>query len=408
MIPTNTEKTRSMIIDSQAPLFLSGEAVNTKVYLHQRTPNEGLTTRDNCDGYQAAYPIPYEMLQSFGKPSHNNDGNEISYKAPFHLLQQVGCYANRLIPKPQRHGKLMPKCTTCMMVGYVHNWTTLWRIWDPAFREVWSQSDVIFDKERNTHSSCLHGDETDIFEVPEETEYFEEIETGGDGLLHYHAGTSRTGAGHWSGDYDCTDNDTDHNMSNADNHRSLPASTGVRSGPPDEEDASPVSKETIDYNRHLHHKKHRAHRMVAMTMQSCQPSPRTNRITRSQVNLSANEVIILPMAHALTLINSDPFTYAEAIDSPQWNQWERGMEEECTSILLNSTFTTINFREVMQLRIKPIGSRWVYKKKHNPNRTIPYKLRLSIERYKQTDFGETYAPVGKLTTFWYLISLVGK
>jgi len=84
------------------------------------------------------------------------------------------------------------------------------------------------------------------------------------------------------------------------------------------------------------------------------------------------------------------------------------MEEECTSILLNKTFPTINFREARQLLVKPIGSNWVYKTKHNPDRTIRYKACLVIEGYKQTDIGETYAPVGKLTTFRYLISLVRK
>jgi hypothetical protein len=208
MIQTITEKARSMMIDSQAPLGFWGEAVNTAVYLHQRTPNEGLTKRDDRDGYQAPYPTPYEMLQAFGKPSHNNDGNEISYKAPLHHLRRFGCYASRLIPEPQRHGKFSPRSKPCMMVGYVHDSTTLWRIWDPAFQVVRSQSNVIFDEERNTHASCLPGDHTDIFELPEETEYIEEIdsgdgflqakdyETGGNGLLHDHAGTSRTGEGH--------------------------------------------------------------------------------------------------------------------------------------------------------------------------------------------------------------------
>ena len=72
------------------------------------------------------------------------------------------------------------------------------------------------------------------------------------------------------------------------------------------------------------------------------------------------------------------------------------------------TFTTVNSREARQLRVKPIGSKWVYKTKHNPDSTIQYKARLGITGCKQTDFGETYAPVGKLTTFQYLISQVGK
>ena len=84
------------------------------------------------------------------------------------------------------------------------------------------------------------------------------------------------------------------------------------------------------------------------------------------------------------------------------------MEEECTSTVLNNTFTTIDSREARQLRVKLIRSKWVYKTKHNPKGTIRYKSRLVVKGYEQTDFGETYAPVGKLTTFRYLISLVGK
>jgi len=190
MIQTITEKARCMMIDCEAPFVFWGEAVNTAVYLHQRTPNEGLTKTDDHAGYQAPYPTPQELFQAVGKPSHNTDDNEISYKVPFHQLRRFGCYARQLIPEPQRHGTFSPRFKPCIMVGYVHDLNTLWRIWDPAFRVVRSQSDVIFDAERNAHSACLHGVQTDICELPEETEYVEEIETGGDGPLHDHAGTS--------------------------------------------------------------------------------------------------------------------------------------------------------------------------------------------------------------------------
>jgi len=84
------------------------------------------------------------------------------------------------------------------------------------------------------------------------------------------------------------------------------------------------------------------------------------------------------------------------------------MEEESTLILLNSTFSALNSWEAQQLHVKPIGSMWVYKTKNNPDRSTRYKARLFIKVYQQTDFGETYAPVGKLSTFQYLISLIGK
>jgi len=276
------------------------------------------------------------MVQAFGKPFRDNDGNEISYKALLHHLPRFGCYTSQLIPKPQRHGKFGPSSKQFIMVGYVHDSTTLWLIWDLAFHIVGSQSNVILKEERNTHTSYLPRDHTYIFELPEETEYIEEIdsgdgllqaydnetgtqdnETGGDGLLHDHAGNSRTGEGHRSGDHDCADNDTVHNLPDADNRRTLPASLGVRSSHPDKEDAPLLSRETVIHNRHLHRKNDKARQTPAMTKQSCQPPPCTNRITRNHVQFSVNALIIMAKALTPTSINSDPFTYAESMDSPQ-------------------------------------------------------------------------------------------
>ena len=76
----------------------------------------------------------------------------------------------------------------------------------------------------------------------------------------------------------------------------------------------------------------------------------------------------------------DPFSYAGAVESPQREHWKRAMEEESTSILLNNTFSAVNSREA----------------------------RLVLKGYEQTDFSETYAPVGKQTTFRYLVSLIGR
>ena len=59
------------------------------------------------------------------------------------------------------------------------------------------------------------------------------------------------------------------------------------------------------------------------------------------------------------------------------------------------------------IRIWP-DTKWVYKTKHNPDGSIRYKAWLVIKGYEQTDFGETYAPVGKLTRFRYLISLIAR
>jgi len=75
------------------------------------------------------------------------------------------------------------------------------------------------------------------------------------------------------------------------------------------------------------------------------------------------------------------------------------MEEESTLILLNNTYSALNSREARQLQVMSIGCKWVYKTKHNPDESTQYKAQLVIKGYEQTDFGETYAPVGKPTTF---------
>ena len=102
MVATITEKARAMLIDSQAPVHFLGEAVLTAVYLHRRTPNSGLTNRDDRDGYKAPYETPYEMLQSNGKPAVYKEGNTISYQAPIHHLRRFGCFVGGLIPEAQR------------------------------------------------------------------------------------------------------------------------------------------------------------------------------------------------------------------------------------------------------------------------------------------------------------------
>jgi hypothetical protein len=121
MIQTITEKVQAMMVDSQAAIQFWGEAVNTTVYLHQRSPNEGLNRNDHS-GYKAPYKMPYEMLQGFGKPTHDAEGNEILYQPSLHNVCRFGCYAGQFIPKDQcRQGRFDPRSKPYMMSGYTHD-----------------------------------------------------------------------------------------------------------------------------------------------------------------------------------------------------------------------------------------------------------------------------------------------
>jgi len=217
----------------------------------------------------------------------------------------------------------------------------------------------MFEKQRNTHTLCLHGDETDFFWLPEELDYIDEIYSGdgllqvhniepdGDRLLHDHIETSQTGEGHRSGNHHCTNNDTDHNVPDVDTHRCLSANPVVESCPPDQKDAPLVFRETVIHNQHLRCENDKACSIAATTNQ-LHEMPLFTAIRRSQVQIYTNTMIIMVRSLASTYINSNPFTYAEAMNCLQQDHWKWAKEVECTFILLSTTFAIITSRGVSQ------------------------------------------------------------
>ena len=359
MIQTITEKARAMMLDSQAPIGFWGEAVNTAVYLHQRTPNEGLRRE------KRQYLTPYEMLHAHGKPISDSDGNEISYKAPLHHLRRFGCYVSRRIPEPQRTDSKMGARSKpgCMMVGYVHNSTTLWRIWDPEFKAVKSQSEVIFNEERNAYSSepCPQAGknhEEDMFSL-KSNEYQPVADEA--------TNTSGTGDGNIRGRTDETASGTDGRVS----------SSGHTRG--DSRDAEIPDGAANDRGR---------------TEES------TRMMTRSMTRATSMAELIARALNAEANADGDPLTLQEATEGPEKAQWQRAIQEEYEAIKRNQTYEAA----IPPPDIKPISSKWVFKKKRNPDGSTRYKARLVIRGFEQTEYGETYAPVGKLTTFRYMIS----
>jgi hypothetical protein len=93
------------------------------------------------------------------------------------------------------------------------------------------------------------------------------------------------------------------------------------------------------------------------------------------------------------------------MESALCEQWIEATKDEWTSLLENETF---ELELEIPFGVKPIGSRWVYKLKKNTDGSIKPKVRLVIKGYQQTpgiDFGETYAPVSKLSTFRLLLAI---
>jgi len=80
-----------------------------------------------------------------------------------------------------------------------------------------------------------------------------------------------------------------------------------------------------------------------------------------------------------------------------------------TRSISSNSLVTKPMHNIKHTSSKPIGRKLVYKTKRFPDGTLRYKARLVVKGYEQVkgvDFGEAYAPAGKLITLHYLLSFM--
>jgi hypothetical protein len=83
-------------------------------------------------------------------------------------------------------------------------------------------------------------------------------------------------------------------------------------------------------------------------------------------------------AYIVYLVDDTPSTIEEAYSSPDADFWKEAIRSEMDSIMSNETWEVVE----RPYGCKPIGSKWVFKKKLRPNGTIErYKARLVIKGY---------------------------
>ena len=96
------------------------------------------------------------------------------------------------------------------------------------------------------------------------------------------------------------------------------------------------------------------------------------------------------------LIDDTPSSISEAYASEDADYWKKAVPGEMDSILVNETWEITD----RPYGCKPIGCKWVFKKKLRPDDTTEkYKARLVANGYTQKegeDFFDTYSPVAQL------------
>ena len=111
---------------------------------------------------------------------------------------------------------------------------------------------------------------------------------------------------------------------------------------------------------------------------------------------------IIERAYYSLGFGDEPLSRAEAMQRADWPQWSQAEEIEVDALFKRGTFVYVKKENVPKDK-KIIKCKWVYKRK--PDR---YKARLVVKGFMQSpfDYGETYAPVCKLSTIRTMLSLL--
>jgi hypothetical protein len=99
-----------------------------------------------------------------------------------------------------------------------------------------------------------------------------------------------------------------------------------------------------------------------------------------------------------------PSSYKEAMASMEKEQWEKAINEELNSISRLKVWE----KSPKPFNKKLISSRWVFKKKYNPDGTFKYKARLVAKGFMQIegdDYDVTFSPVVRLTSVRLILSI---
>ena len=115
--------------------------------------------------------------------------------------------------------------------------------------------------------------------------------------------------------------------------------------------------------------------------------------------------------YTLELMEEDntPIDIYEAIYGPEGHLWTDSAVAEVNNFLKRGSWRFVRKAIVIAMGRKPIGVKWVFKKKNEPDFSIRYKTRVVTKGYMQIpgiDFTEKFSPVAQPTTLRIILVMI--
>ena len=367
---TVMEAVRSLLHTSGFPPAFWAEACHTVVYTLNRTGSR-LIPGDT----------PFTLWHGF-KPSLEH-------------LRIFGCHAYAYIDKKHRT-KLDPKSHLCFFLGYCDN-TKGYRLWDPVTSKVLLRRDVIFNEQ------LLYGS----LEEPSSSSSSDNLPLSSLSLIippHSPTPSSSSSIPLPSPPDESTRTPITENVASL----STVTAPSAQSSPehshpplltprallshPNYQPATPVNLRSLtefDSSASVSTPSsfaHLSHTSSASSQNSNTPSLESQGFSQAHDPISAD------------YSPDDPYTFLEALHSPDAAKWVQAMTEEVNSLRENKTWELVRLPDGR----KAIQCKWVFKTKYLPDGNIDkFKARLVAKGYTQKagiDYSETFSPVVKFET----------
>ncbi|RVW60619.1 Copia protein [Vitis vinifera] len=362
------EVARSLMIASNVPKQLWGEAVLTATYLINRMPSRILQFKTPCQILLAAYPSA-RIISSI-------------------LIKVFGCTAFVHIHKSQ-HSKLDPTATKCIFLGYSPNQKG-YKCYSPTTKKFYTSMDVTFFENQPFYpKTAIQGENwsTDEFQFWET-----KISTTSPLSSSLPPQTDTTLS-------------VPENNSLDEKPEKPPQKEPKDNTPPeqnqelDQDPSNPNSQpgNTI-YDLNSSNDLDDLDQPIALRkgVRSCTQHPISNHVSYGKLSQNFQAFI--------TSLEDDriPSNIQEALQQPEW---KTAVQEEIQALEKNGTWEISELPEGK----RPVGCKWIFTVKHNPDGSINrFKARLVAKGFTQSygiDYEETFAPVAKLNSIRVLLSV---